>query len=126
MSEIVRKMKFFVRIGTVVQEMTSDFGNIFKVSVFDNYPTFLPRIGEHIVIVEHSELFEDFKKRLGGLHQYALDRNRTLTFKVYDIAHVIKNPIHNLGTNWMTSVFLDLEKIGDIECKDLIEGKDSL
>lgn len=126
MSELVRKMKFFVRIGTVVQEMTSDFGNIFKVSMFDNYPTYIPRIGEHIIIEDHSSLLEDFKERLGGLHQYALDRNRTMTFKVYDIAYVIRNPIHNIGTNWNTIVFLDLEKIGNIECKDLIEGKDSL
>lgn len=126
MSEIVGKMKFFVRIGTIVREMSSDFGNIFKVSVFDKYPTFLPRIGEHIVIVEHSELFEDFKKILGGLHQYAQCRNKSLTFKVYDIAHVIRSPIYSIGSNWMTSVFLDIEKIGDIECKDLIEGEESL
>lgn len=126
MSEIIRKMRFFVRIGTIVEEMTSDFGNIFKVSVFDNYQSFLPRIGEHIIIDDYPDLFEDFKKRL-GIQQHALDRNnKTLTFKIYDIAHVIKNPIHNLNTNWMTSVFLDIEKIGDIECKSFIEGEDSL
>lgn len=126
MSELIRKMRFFVRIGTMVEEMTSDFGNIFKVSLFDNYQTFLPKIGEHIIIVEHPELFEDFKKRL-GIQRHALDmNNNTLTFKVYDIAHVIKNPIHNLNTDWRTSVFLDIEKIGDIECKDFIEGEDSL
>jgi len=126
MSEIVGKMKFFVRIGTIVREMSSDFGNIFKVSEFDKYPTFLPRIGEHIVIVDHPELFEDIKKVLGVTIPYVPDRNKTLTFKVYDIAHVIKTPIYRLGTNWMTSVFVDIEKIGDIECKDLIEGEESL
>lgn len=82
---------------------------IFRDGVLGNF-TFVPRIGEGIVITNQRELTKDLASKYSKM-KYSISESR-LTFRVIDVVYSSNAVYNNI---WKVRVYLKLTHIGDEE-----------